>query len=213
MSKTEKRSFERSETTNDKKTNNEETNGTRPLRHERYEKNKLYYRNLNLLNYYKKQLSREDLPEDRRTKYQAIYDNLTKEHEAIAFEATPRPTRREQTTAQLFPKYTSLMFRRLRLLQQINKLQQQNRDIGTQLAELQMVVDQLSQLEPNEKPNKKNNSKKAVENTQRIDELLKSVILNELNEQPNAEPTTDTNGRTNSPDSTTEQDANGEQKQ
>ena len=184
---------------------------TRPLSHKRYEKNKLYYRNLNLLNYYKKQLAREDLPEERRTKYQAIYDKLTKDHEEITFEATPRPTRREQTTAQLFPKYTSLMFRRLRLLQQINKLQQQNQDISTQLAELQMVIDELSQLNAEEKPNKKNNSKKAIENTKRIDELLKTTILNEVNEQPNAEPT-NTIRRIDSPNSTIEQDTNGEQK-
>ena len=130
---------------------------------ERYQLNREYFQTLNLLRYHRKQ------------NHQKQADELTQKLESLHY--TPSITqrqRRPQTTAQLFPEYTKLTTKRVRLINRIRSKQAQSLDISADTQQLKTIVEAINNMPNDQKPQPNLSTTKAKNNAALIEELTKS---------------------------------------
>lgn len=130
---------------------------------ERYQLNREYFQTLNLLHYHRKQNHEQQINE------------LTQKLESLHY--TPSQSqrrRRPQTTAQLFPEYTKLTTKRVRLINRIRTKQAMNTDISSDIQQLKTIVEAIDTMPNNQKPLPNLSTTKAKNNAALIEELIKS---------------------------------------
>ena len=130
---------------------------------ERYQLNREYFKTLNLLHYHRKQNHEQQINE------------LTEKLESLHYTPTPpQRQRRPLTSAQLFPEYTKLTTKRVRLINRIRSKQANNTDINADIQQLRSVVEAINNIPSNQKPQPNLSTAKAKNNAALIEELIKS---------------------------------------
>lgn len=130
---------------------------------ERYQLNREYFQTLNLLRYHRKQNHEQQINE------------LTQKLESLHYTpSAAQRQRRPQTTAQLFPEYTKLTTKRVRLINRIRSKQAQSLDISADTQQLKTIVEAIDNMPNNQKPLPNLSTTKAKNNAALIEQLIKS---------------------------------------
>lgn len=130
---------------------------------ERYQLNKEYFQTLNLLHYHRKQNHEQQINE------------LTEKLQSLHYTSSqPQRQRRPQTAAQLFPEYTKLTTKRVRLINRIRTKIALNTDITADVQQLKTIVEAINNMPIDQKPLPNLSTTKAKNNAALIEELIKS---------------------------------------
>ena len=151
----------------------------------RYERNNQFYKVKNLINYYKRRLERENLNDSSRNEYEHKINELTMKLKSIPFNKPEPRHRREETTAELYPQYTSLMVKRLRLIKKIREKKTNNLPYDVERDKLRDVVDKINNLPNENKPSPMPFTNKAKANLNFLHEVLDNEDL--INNKANIE--------------------------